>query len=243
MADAQRTRSLDGRAVLPDDAGWDVARSVWNGMIDRQPLGVIQAASPEDVVAGIGSRRDLGLPLAVRGGGHNVAGNGTVEGGLVIDLRPMHDVSVDPGTRVVRSGAARRSANWTAGRSAMDVVVPAGVVSGTGVGGLTLGGGMGWLTRAYGLTIDRLLSVDLVTADGRQVTRAPTRTGPVLGRPGRRRQLRRRDALPVRGRRARAGRPRRVRRSIDASAGPRPCASTPVGADDPGRADDDRRRS
>src|SRR5688572_6430046 len=165
-----RTLRLDGRAVLPGDADWDGARSVWNGMIDRQPLGVIQAASPADVSAGIGVARDLGVPLAIRGGGHNVAGNGTVEAGLVIDLRPMHDVHVDPATRVVTVGGGATLGEMDRATIGDRIAVPAGVVSGTGVGGLTLGGGMGWLTRAHGLTIDHLLAVDLVTADGRQVT-------------------------------------------------------------------------
>jgi FAD/FMN-containing dehydrogenase len=170
LATTLRSLRLDGRVVLPDDPGWDVARSVWNGMVSRQPIGVIEAASADDVTAGIAVAREAGLPLAIRGGGHNVAGNGTVDGGLVIDLRAMNAVTVDPATRIVTVGGGATLGDLDRGTVADRTVVPAGVVSGTGVGGLTLGGGMGWLTRAHGLTIDRLESVDVVAADGRRVT-------------------------------------------------------------------------
>jgi FAD/FMN-containing dehydrogenase len=164
-----RSLKLDGRVVLPPDDGWDEARAVWNGMIDRQPVAVIQAASPEDVAAGIEAARAHALPLAVRGGGHGVAGNGTVERGLVIDLGRISDVDVNPGTRVVTVGGGATLGDLDRGTMAYRTAVPAGVVSSTGVGGLTVGGGMGWLTRAYGLSIDNLLDVYLVTASGEQV--------------------------------------------------------------------------
>jgi len=164
-----RTLKVDGRIVLPADSGWDEARAVWNGMIDRQPAAVLQAASPGDVAAGIDAAKTLGLPVAVRGGGHNVAGNGTVEAGLVIDLRRMNDVSVDPVSRVVSVGGGATLGELDRGTAPSRSAVPAGVVSSTGVGGLTLGGGMGWLTRAYGLSIDNLLGADLVSANGQQV--------------------------------------------------------------------------
>jgi FAD/FMN-containing dehydrogenase len=160
---------LDGHLMLPGQAGWEDARAVWNGMIDVQPAAVVRVASPHDVARAILAGREAGSPLAVRGGGHNVAGNGTVEGGLVIDLSLLNEVSVDPATHMVRVGGGATLGDLDRGTVGYGTVVPAGVVSSTGVGGLTVGGGMGWLTRTYGLSIDNLLEVDLVTADGRQV--------------------------------------------------------------------------
>ena len=161
-----RTLKLDGRIVTPADDDWDEARAVWNGMIDRQPKAVLQAASPEDVAAGIEAALAHSLPLAVRGGGHNVAGNSTVEGGLVLDLGRMNGVGVNPGTRVVTVAGGATLGDLDRGTMGYRTAVPAGVVSTTGVGGLTVGGGMGWLTRAYGLSIDNLLDVHMVTASG-----------------------------------------------------------------------------
>ncbi len=171
-----RTLDLDGRVVLPGDATWDAARAVWNGMIDRQPVAVLQAASNEDVARGIDAAKSHGLPLAVRGGGHSVAGNSTIEGGLVIDLRAMHDVGVNPGTRIVTVGGGATLGELDRGTVGSRTAVPAGVVSTTGVGGLTVGGGMGWLTRAFGLSIDNLLAISprhrRRTAGARQPTGA-----------------------------------------------------------------------
>lgn len=160
---------LHGAIVLPGAPGWDEARAVWNGLIDRQPAAVLQAADVADVVLGVGLARELDLPIAVRGGGHSVAGNGTAEGGLVIDLGRMRQVSVDPATAIVRVQGGATLADLDGATIEHGLVVPSGVVSGTGVGGLTLGGGMGWLTRAYGLTIDHLVAAELVSADGRVV--------------------------------------------------------------------------
>jgi FAD/FMN-containing dehydrogenase len=161
--------SLDGRLVQPADPEWDAARAVWNGMIDRQPLAVLQCASPQDVARGIGVAREHGVALAVRGGGHNVAGNSTIDGGLVLDLSPMRRVEIDPAARRVRVGGGATLRDLDVASQARALVVPAGVVSSTGVGGLTLGGGMGWTTRGFGLSIDALTGAELVTADGRQV--------------------------------------------------------------------------
>ena len=168
-----RSLKLDGRIIFPADAGWDEARAVWNGMIDRQPAAVMQAASPEDVASGIDVASTHGLPLAIRGGGHGVAGNGTLDGGLVIDLGRLDEVGVNPGTRIVTVGGGATLGDLDRGTMGYRTAVPAGVVSGTGVGGLTVGGGMGWLTRAYGLSIDNLLDVYLVTAAGEQVHASP----------------------------------------------------------------------
>lgn len=160
---------LDGHLVLPSDDDWDKARAIWNGMIDRQPAAILQAESPEDVAKGIQAAKAHALPLAIRGGGHGVAGNSTVEAGLVIDLARMSDVGVNPGTRVVTVGGGATLGQLDRGTMGHRTAVPAGVVSTTGVGGLTVGGGMGWLTRTHGLSIDNLLDAYLVTANGEQV--------------------------------------------------------------------------
>jgi FAD/FMN-containing dehydrogenase len=168
-----KSLNLEGRLVLPGEDAWEDARTVWNGMIDRHPVAVLQAATPDDVAKGIETARRHGLPLAVRGGGHNVAGNGTVGDGLVIDLSPMNDVGVNPGTRIVTVGGGATLGELDRGTMGHRTAVPAGVVSTTGVGGLTVGGGMGWLTRAYGLSIDNLLDIHVVTAEGAQVHASP----------------------------------------------------------------------
>jgi FAD/FMN-containing dehydrogenase len=165
---------LDGTVVLPGAPGWDDARSVWNGLIDRQPLAVVRVRSAADVSLAVGVGRENRTPIAIRGGGHSVAGNGTADGGLVIDLVEMRAVNVDPGSRIVRVQGGATLADVDRATIEHELVVPAGVVSGTGIGGLTLGGGMGWLTRAHGLTIDHLVGADVVTADGRQVHASAT---------------------------------------------------------------------
>jgi FAD/FMN-containing dehydrogenase len=160
---------LDGRLVLPGRDEWDSARSVWNGMIDDQPLAVLRCASPADVAAGILAAREGAVPLAVRGGGHNVAGNGTIYDGLVLDLSPMRRVDVDPGSRRVSVQGGATLGDLDRATQEHGLVVSSGVVSSTGVAGLTLGGGMGWVTRTFGMSIDDLRAAELITADGRLV--------------------------------------------------------------------------
>jgi FAD/FMN-containing dehydrogenase len=161
---AERVR---GAVLRPEEPGYDEARAVWNGLIDRRPALIVQPTGAADVVDAVNFARDHDLLLSVKGGGHNVAGSAVNDGGLVIDLSRMRGVDVDPSTRRVR---AQGGATWgDADREAQlfGLAVPGGVVSTTGIAGLTLHGGLGHLRRKHGLSIDNLLSVDIVTADGR----------------------------------------------------------------------------
>jgi FAD/FMN-containing dehydrogenase len=167
-------RQISGAVITPDDGTYDDARRVWNGMIDRRPLAIVRAAATADVAPTIRAAQDLDLRLAVRGGGHNVAGNGTVDRGLVLDLGALNAVDVDPTTREVVVGPGATLADVDRATEPYGLAVPIGVVSGTGMAGLTLGGGVGWLTRAHGLTVDNLLSADVVTAAGELVHASPT---------------------------------------------------------------------
>ncbi len=167
-------RDLVGDLVLPVDAPFDEARRVWNGMIDRRPLAVVRARSEADIAPTILFARDQELPLAIRGGGHNVAGNGTVDDGIVLDLRALDDVTVDPEAREVRVGPGATLGDVDRATEPHHLAVPIGVVSGTGMAGLTLGGGVGWLTRSYGLTVDNLLRAEVITANGERVQASAT---------------------------------------------------------------------
>jgi FAD/FMN-containing dehydrogenase len=157
--------------VGPGDEGYETARSVWNGMIDKRPLAIVRCRDRDDVAAVVAVARDHGVPLAVRGGGHNVAGLATTEGGIVLDLAEMNGAEVDPERRLatVQGGAIWRSVD--AATQQYGLAAPAGLVSETGVGGLTLGGGLGWLRRKYGLSCDNLVAAELVTAGG-EIVRA-----------------------------------------------------------------------
>jgi hypothetical protein len=156
-----------GELVLPGDADYDSARAVWNGMIDRRPAIVVRPAAADDVATAVRFAREHDLPLAVKGGGHSIPGLSTCDDGVVIDLSLMRGARVDAERRTAEVSAGALLGELDDAAQAVGLVCPVGVVSHTGVAGLTLGGGMGRLQRKFGLTIDHLLSVDLVTADGR----------------------------------------------------------------------------
>ena len=168
-----------GQAVLPGDDDYDEARKVWNGSIDRRPAAVLRCAGVADVLAGLDMVRTLGLPVAVRGGGHNVAGFGTCDDGIVLDLSPMSSVRVDPQARVARVEPGAVWAEVDRETQAFALAVTGGVMSTTGVAGFTLGGGIGWLQRKLGLACDNLRAAELVTADGTLV-HASERENPEL---------------------------------------------------------------
>ena len=155
--------------ITPDDPRYDRARMVWNGMIDRRPALIVPCRGVADVVASVRFARTHQLPLAVRGGGHNVAGFGTCDGGLVIDLSPMREVRVDPVARTARAGGGATWGDVDRETQVFGLAAPGGIVSTTGIAGLTLGGGQGWLRRTYGMACDSLVSADVVTADGKFV--------------------------------------------------------------------------
>ena len=156
-----------GEVVLPDAPGYDEARKVYNGMHDRRPRAVVQCADVADVIATVKTAHDGGLDLAVRGGGHSVPGFGTVDDGLVVDLSGMRNVEVDPAAGVARAGGGALWGDFDQATNAFGLSTTGGVISTTGVGGLTLGGGIGYLARKYGLSCDNLIAADVVTADGR----------------------------------------------------------------------------
>ncbi|HEX2125025.1 MAG TPA: FAD-binding oxidoreductase [Thermoleophilaceae bacterium] len=159
-----------GQLIGPEDGGYEEARRVYNAMIDKRPALIARCAGPDDVAHVVNFVRDRGLDLAVRGGGHNGAGLGTCDDGVVADLSLLRDVQVDPQARTVRVGGGCTWADVDLATNEHGLAVPSGIISTTGVGGLTLGGGLGHLTRKYGLTIDNLLEAELVLADGERVT-------------------------------------------------------------------------
>ncbi|WP_042885384.1 FAD-binding oxidoreductase [Cupriavidus necator] len=158
-----------GELIQPGDATYDQARKVYNGMIDKRPALIARCTDVADVIAAVNAARDGGLMLAVRGGAHNGAGLGTCDGGLVIDLSPMKGVFVNAKRRTLRVGGGCTWGDVDHAASPYGLATPSGFISTTGVGGLTLGGGIGYLSRAFGLTIDNLLSAEVVLADGRLV--------------------------------------------------------------------------
>jgi hypothetical protein len=159
-----------GELIGPDDTEYDTSRALFNAMIDKRPALIARCKNVNDIVSVIRFARDHDLPLAIRAGGHNGGGLASVDDGVVCDLSLFRDVSVDPNARTVRVGGGCLWGEVDAATQPHGLAVPAGIISTTGVAGLTLGGGHGYLTRAHGLTIDNLLSAELVLADGTQVT-------------------------------------------------------------------------
>lgn len=163
-------QGLRGRVITREDGDYDAARALYNGMIDKRPLAIARCVDAADVISAVKTGRDHGVLIAIRAGGHNGPGLGSCDDGLVIDLSTMKSVRVDPLKRTVRVDPGCTSGDVDHATHAFGLAVPFGIVSTTGVAGLTLGGGTGYLTRKYGLTIDNLLEADVVLADGRFVT-------------------------------------------------------------------------
>jgi FAD/FMN-containing dehydrogenase len=171
--------SLSGTLLTPDSPGYDEARTIWNGMIDRRPGLIVRCGDGADVAAAVRFARAHDLLVAVRGGGHNIAGNAVCDGGLMIDLSPMRQVRVDPAARTARVGPGATLGDVDRTTQGYGLATPLGVNSTTGIAGLTLGGGFGWLSRRFGLTIDNLLSAEVVTAEG-EIVRAGEQENPDL---------------------------------------------------------------
>jgi FAD/FMN-containing dehydrogenase len=166
--------SLRGSLLLPGDDGYEVSRTLWNAMIDRRPAAIVRAAGAADVMQAVNFARDNRLLLAVRGGGHNIAGNAACDGGLMIDLSAMKSVRVDPAARLARVEPGALLSDFDRETQAHGLSTPTGINSTTGMAGLTLGGGFGWQSRKHGLTIDNLNAVDLVLASGEFVQASAT---------------------------------------------------------------------
>jgi FAD/FMN-containing dehydrogenase len=165
LADAFR-----GELVLPADPGYDAARAIWNGAIDRRPACIARCTGVADVVAAVRFARERELPVAVRSGGHGVGGHALCDGGLVVDLSPMKGIRVEPAARIARAEAGVLWGELDRETQLHGLATVGGIVTHTGIAGLTLGGGIGWLMRKHGATVDNLVSVDLVTADGELLT-------------------------------------------------------------------------
>ena len=168
------TEGLRGSCFTADDEGYDEARVIWNGLADKRPALIAQCSGAADVIDAVNFAFEHDLLVAVRGGGHNVAGNAMCDGGLVIDLSTMNGVRVDPVARRARVGGGAVLGDVDRETQAFGLAAPLGVVSLTGVAGLTLCGGLGWLRRSHGMACDALVSVDIVTADGSFVTASKT---------------------------------------------------------------------
>ncbi len=165
----QFRQSLTGPLLAPDDGDYDEVRAVWNGMIDRRPALIARCADEDDVVAAVNFARDHELLVSVRCGGHSVAGKSVCDSGLMIDLSAMNAVTIDPDAKTARVEGGARLGDLDAAAQQFGLATTAGIVSETGVGGLTLGGGLGFLARRFGLTVDNLLAADVVTASGERI--------------------------------------------------------------------------
>ena len=160
--------------ILPGDSGYEEARRVWNGMIDKHPAAIARCLNEDDIINAVNFAQKNTIIVAVRGGGHNVAGFGTCDGGLVIDLSGMKAIAVDSGSKTAKAQPGLTWGEFDKATQAQGLSTTGGLVSTTGIGGFTLGGGIGWLVRKYGLTTDSLISVRMVTADGSRVRASRT---------------------------------------------------------------------
>jgi FAD/FMN-containing dehydrogenase len=163
-------KTFTGQLLRPSDPGYDDARKVHNGLVDKRPALIARCRGAADIVEAVKLARGLNLEVAVRGGGHNVAGRATVDSGVMIDLSPMRGIHVDPRTRTARAQGGLTWNEFNRETQLHGLATTGGVVSTTGIAGLTLGGGLGWLMGKHALALDNLRSVDLVLADGRVVT-------------------------------------------------------------------------
>jgi FAD/FMN-containing dehydrogenase len=161
---------LRGCLLHPGEDGYDQARKIWNGMFDRRPAMIARCAGAADVISAVNFARDNKLQVAVRGGGHSLPGHSVCDGGVVIDLSPMKAIRVDPAARTARAEPGVKWLEFDRETQAFGLATTGGTASDTGIAGLTLGGGLGWLSNKYGLTVDNLISADVVTADGRLLT-------------------------------------------------------------------------
>ena len=187
-----------GSVITTDDPGYDDARKVVPGGIDRRPLAIVRVADAADIAEVLRVARETGLPLAVRSGGHSGAGHGVVDDGLVIDLRDLDGLEIDVEGRTAWAGSGLTAFDYTTKVGEHGLATGFGDTGSVGLGGITLGGGIGFLVRAFGMTIDSLLAADIVTADGELLrVDAALASRPLLGDPRRRRQLRGRDPVPA----------------------------------------------
>lgn len=161
--------NLKGQLVLPDDLGYDEVREIWNAMIDRRPAVIMRCAEADDIPPAITFARENGLEISIRGAGHNIAGNAVCDNGMMIDLSTMTNVRVDTEKRRAHVQPGATLADFDKAVQAHGLATPVGINSTTGIAGLTLGGGFGWLTRKYGMTVDNLVSAEVITADGRKI--------------------------------------------------------------------------
>jgi len=165
--------ALRGVLTLPGEEGYEASRRIFNAMIDRRPAAIVRCAGASDVMAGVTFAHAHGLDVSVRGGGHNVSGRAVCEGGLMLDLTPMKSIRVDPARRLARAEPGLTLAELDRECQAFGLATPTGIVSATGIAGLTLGGGIGWLGGKHGLACDNVASVDIITADGRLRVASP----------------------------------------------------------------------
>ncbi|MCI0614430.1 FAD-dependent oxidoreductase, partial [bacterium] len=159
-------QKINGRVVLPGDSDYDDIRKIWNAMIDRHPAAIVRVAQSEDVQRTIGFARENKIELTIRGAGHNIAGSAISENGIMIDLSTLKNVRVDAKKNRAYVDPGATLADFDAATQLHALATPVGINSTTGIAGLTLGGGFGWLTRKYAFTIDNLISADVITADG-----------------------------------------------------------------------------